>query len=297
MPLTPHISRLGCSMPFTEERTPVGQLCGVIDGIAFTGSVEVGRSIVREFQQGAYSRPAVVEMGGKNPAIVYGERRHRRGGGRHCAGGVRNVRTKVQRHVSRHCGWERIRAVCAEPGEFSAGLIVGDPGDREAALGPLINATSLDRFAAAVAEARTDGEVLLGGGRPTMSGYFAEPTVVAGLPQGHRLTREELFVPILTVTEVDDPSAALAEANATPFGLTAGIFTQDALEQTRFLDEIEAGVVFVNRRAGATTGAWPEFQSFCGWKSSGSTGKGGLGTWYLQLFMREQSQTVVGDHS
>ena len=59
-------------------------------------------------------------------------------------------------------------------------------------------------------------------------------------------------------------------------------------------DEIHAGVVYVNRRAGATTGAWPGTQTFCGWKSSGSTGKGGLGPYYLAQFMREQSRTVVG---
>ena len=63
----------------------------------------------------------------------------------------------------------------------------------------------------------------------------------------------------------------------------------------RFLDTIQAGVVYVNRRAGATTGAWPGIQSFGGWKGSGSSGKGGLGPYYVQQFLREQSQTVVGD--
>jgi len=62
-----------------------------------------------------------------------------------------------------------------------------------------------------------------------------------------------------------------------------------------FLDTIQAGVVYVNRRAGATTGAWPGIQSFGGWKGSGSSGKGGLGPYYVQQFLREQSQTVVGD--
>ena len=65
-------------------------------------------------------------------------------------------------------------------------------------------------------------------------------------------------------------------------------------ELDRFLDEIQAGVVYVNRRAGATTGAWPGTQSFCGWKSSGSTGKGDLGPYYLTQLMREQNRTVVG---
>jgi 1-pyrroline-5-carboxylate dehydrogenase len=97
----------------------------------------------------------------------------------------------------------------------------------------------------------------------------------------------------VTVTRVGSFDEALAEANAVDYGLTAGVFSRDDAELDRFLDEIEAGVVYVNRRAGATTGAWPGFQSFCGWKSSGSTGKGGLGPYYVQQFMREQSRTIV----
>ena len=71
------------------------------------------------------------------------------------------------------------------------------------------------------------------------------------------------------------------------------MFSREQAELDAFLDGIEAGVVYVNRRAGATTGAWPGFQSFCGWKSSGSTGKGGLGPYYVAQFMREQSRTIV----
>ena len=60
----------------------------------------------------------------------------------------------------------------------------------------------------------------------------------------------------------------------------------------RFLGTIEAGVLYANRASGATTGAWPGFQTFCGWKGSGTTGKGGLGSWYVPQFMREQSRTI-----
>jgi 1-pyrroline-5-carboxylate dehydrogenase len=116
---------------------------------------------------------------------------------------------------------------------------------------------------------------------------------VVGLPRGHALERDELFLPFVTVTRVGSLDEALAEANAPVYGLTAGIFTDEPAEKQRFLDTIQAGVVYVNRRAGATTGAWPGTQSFCGWKSSGSTGKGGLGPWYLPQFMREQSRTIV----
>ena len=100
------------------------------------------------------------------------------------------------------------------------------------------------------------------------------------------------ILPFLAVVRVGSLDEALREANDVVYGLTAGVFGEDA-EVQRFQDEIEAGVVYVNRRAGTTTGAWPGIQSFPGWKSSGSTGKGGLGPNYVQGFMREQSQTVA----
>ena len=100
------------------------------------------------------------------------------------------------------------------------------------------------------------------------------------------------ILPFLAVVRVGSLDEALREANDVVYGLTAGVFGKDA-EVQRFQDEIEAGVVYVNRRAGTTTGAWPGIQFFPGWKSSGSTGKGGLGPYYVQGFMREQSQTVA----
>ena len=159
----------------------------------------------------------------------------------------------------------------------------------------MIDERAVARYRDAVAEAGRDGAVVAGGRALELPGHFVAPTVVADLPRGHRLEREELFVPLVAVTRVASFDEALAEANAIDYGLTAGVFSRDDAELERFLDEIEAGVVYVNRRAGATTGAWPGFQSFCGWKSSGSTGKGGLGPYYVQQFMREQSRTIVRD--
>jgi 1-pyrroline-5-carboxylate dehydrogenase len=88
---------------------------------------------------------------------------------------------------------------------------------------------------------------------------------------------------------------ALELANQTEYGLTAGFYSEDPAEQQRFLDRIQAGVVYVNRRAGATTGAWPGMQPFGGWKGSGTTGKAGGGLHYVQQYLREQSQTVIED--
>jgi 1-pyrroline-5-carboxylate dehydrogenase len=102
-------------------------------------------------------------------------------------------------------------------------------------------------------------------------------------------------VPFLVVGEVDSLDEAIHESNDSAYGLTAGIFSHDEDEVRRFLDTIQAGVLYVNRRAGATTGAWPGIQSFGGWKGSGSSGKSGLGPYYVQQFLREQSQTVITD--
>jgi 1-pyrroline-5-carboxylate dehydrogenase len=169
-------------------------------------------------------------------------------------------------------------------------LALGDPADPATSLGPVAGSGATERFDAAAEEARRDGDVVLGGER---DGGFVQPTLVTGLPRGHRLTRDELFLPFLTVTPVDSLDDALEEANAVEYGLTAGIFSADPAEVDEFLRRIEAGVLYVNRRAGATTGAWPGIQTFCGWKSSGASGKGGLGPHYVLQFMREQSRTVV----
>jgi 1-pyrroline-5-carboxylate dehydrogenase len=125
-------------------------------------------------------------------------------------------------------------------------------------------------------------------------GHFVAPTI-AELPLASSLFLEELFAPFLAIAAVESFEQALAEANKVEYGLTAGLFSKKPEEVTRFFDEIEAGVCYVNKRSGATTGAWPGAQAFCGWKGSGSSGKGGCGPWYVQQFMREQSRTVVSE--
>ena len=162
--------------------------------------------------------------------------------------------------------------------------------------GPVINAAAVERFARAVAQARQEGTVLEGGERLQDGrfgrGHFVAPTIVR-LPLSSSLFFEELFVPILAVGEVAGLEQAIAEANKAEYGLTAGIFSNRPEEIERFFDEIEAGVCYVNKRTGATTGAWPGAQPFTGWKGSGSTGKGGCGPYYVAQFLREQSRTVI----
>jgi 1-pyrroline-5-carboxylate dehydrogenase len=246
-----------------------------------------------------YPRPIITEMGGKNPSIVTasadldeaaeGVMRSAFGyDGQKCSA---NSRVYVERSVARPF----LDLLVEKAGRIK----VGDPTRRENWMGPVINERALAKFTDAVAEAKADGGKVEVGGEvlrdeATERGYFPMPTVVSGLPTSHRLFRDELFVPFIVVGEVDSLDEALNLSNATAYGLTAGIFSHDDEQIRRFLDTIQAGVVYVNRRAGATTGAWPGIQSFGGWKGSGSSGKSGLGPYYVQQFLREQSQTVMG---
>jgi 1-pyrroline-5-carboxylate dehydrogenase len=101
-----------------------------------------------------------------------------------------------------------------------------------------------------------------------------------------------MFLPITTLTKVKNLDQAMAYANDVDFGLTAGFYGSRA-ETKWFFDHIQAGVTYANRPQGATTGAWPGFQPFGGWKGSGSTGKNAGGHYYLPLYMREQIHTLI----
>ena len=266
-----------------------------IDGIVFTGSYEVGFDIFRNFST-RYPRPCIVEMGGKNPAIVLrsadleeaaeGVMRASFGfSGQKCSA---NSRVYVERPV--HDEFVRVLV------EKTEQLAVGDPLPRPAFLGPVIDQAAVDRHQQAVAEARRDGTVFTGGERLTdgalARGFYVAPTVV-GLPPSHRLFQDELLAQFVAVAAVDSLDEAIALANDNLYGLTAGVYSEDPAEVQQFLEEIHAGVLYVNRRAGATTGAWPGVQAFGGWKGSGSTGKSGLSMYYVAQFLREQSHTVV----
>ncbi len=123
-------------------------------------------------------------------------------------------------------------------------------------------------------------------------GYFCEPTLVEGVPLDHPLWQEEMFVPIAMLAAVESLEEAVGLANSATFGLTAGFYGSKE-EAAWFFDRIQVSVAYANRPHGATTGAWPGFQPFGGWKGSGASGKNSGGLYYLPLYMREQIRTLV----
>ncbi len=267
-----------------------------VDGILFTGSRDVGFEIYRKFPR-AYPKPCIAEMGGKNPAIV-------------CAGadldaaaeGILKSAFGLQGQKCSACSRIYVHRSVAKQFtgmlvEKTATIAIGDPVKKESWLGPVINKAAYDKYAKYIDIGRKDGRILAGGeplrGETYDHGFFVKPTIIAGLPKDHRLAHDEMFLPITCLWEVDSLDEALDLANRTEFGLTAGLFSRDDGEVRKFFDRIEAGVVYVNRRAGATTGAWPGINPFGGWKGSGSSGKASGGPYYVTQFMREQSRTRI----
>jgi 1-pyrroline-5-carboxylate dehydrogenase len=267
-----------------------------VDGLTFTGSYEVGMSIYRGFAKD-YPKPVICEMGGKNPAIVSrkadldkatdGVLRSAFGfGGQKCSAASRV-------YVERDVYDEFVELLRTKTEERAK---VGNPLDRDVFMGPVINERAVETFEEAAAEAEKNGRVVTGGHRLTdgdlSRGNFVEPTVVE-VPLDSWIWKKELFVPFVAVGPIDSLDEGLKLANDTEYGLTAGFYSEDRAEVDRFLNEIQAGVVYVNRRAGATTGAWPGVQPFGGWKGSGTTGKASGGNYYVQQYLREQSQTII----
>jgi 1-pyrroline-5-carboxylate dehydrogenase len=163
-------------------------------------------------------------------------------------------------------------------------------------IGPVVNKSSYQDFKNYTEELSQAGTFLTGGkvlaeGKYAR-GYFCTPTLVADVPFEHRLWKHEMFLPITTVAKVESLEQAMQLANDVNYGLTAGFYgTQE--EADWFFENIQAGVTYANRPQGATTGAWPGFQPFGGWKGSGSSGKNAGGHYYLPLYMHEQIQTLV----
>jgi len=267
-----------------------------IAGLVFTGSSEVGMKIYNGFSR-QIVRPCILEMGGKNPAIVTesadldmaaeGVMKSAYSlGGQKCSACSRvYVHRKIEQEFL-----EKLQARIRE-------IKIGDPTQRDVYLGPMINEKAMDKFRLWTEICKNEGKILAGGNvladGDFAKGYFVEPTLVTGMPKDHAIFVEELFLPLLAVASVESLEEAVKECNKADYGLTAGIFSQDEDEIDYFFNEIETGVLYVNKRTGATTGAWPGVQPFCGWKNSGSTGKGGCGPYYVQQFMKEQSRTVM----
>lgn len=264
-----------------------------VDGMSFTGSVSVGQEIIRQFSNGAYPRPVIAEMGGKNPVIVTDTADLEMAADGIVFSAFDLVGQKcsaLSRVIVTPKAYDRLVELVAER---RAKLKIADPVVEGSFGGPVVERRAVQRFESVVAQAKKGGFRVDGGDVLNLDGYFVDATVISGVPVDHELAVTEYFLPLVSISVVPDFASALAAANATSMGLTAGIYTGDIGEARTFLREIEAGCVNVNVPGHATTGWWPGPQAFGGWKASGSTGRQALGKWYVQQFARQQSRKTV----
>ena len=223
---------------------------GVIDdprvkAVTLTGSEPAGRQVAG--QAGRQIKKCVLELGGSDPFIVMPS-----------ADLDAAVRTAVQARVinnGQSCiAAKRFIVEEAIAGEFErrfveamSQLVVGDPMQAATQVGPLATPVILHELDEQVRRSVAAGaRVLTGGCRVERPGNFYSPTVLADVPEDAPAYREELFGPVAVLLRVRGIAAAIQLANDTPFGLGASAWTRDAAEQERFVDEIDAGMVFIN---------------------------------------------------
>jgi 1-pyrroline-5-carboxylate dehydrogenase len=267
-----------------------------LDGITFTGSYDVGMGIYRHYANSSYIKPIILELGGKNPVIVSKNADLDRAAqgilrsafglqGQKCSAASR-VFVESEAHDQLV---DRLKKLTDE-------IKLGDPTRRETFMGPVINNSAYQDFQYLTKDLASSGKIITGGGVESggdfMDGYYCQPTIAIDVPLDHPLWKQEMFLPIVMITKVESLDSAMQYANDVLYGLTAGFYGNE--EETKwFFENIQAGVAYANRPQGATTGAWPGYQPFGGWKGSGSSGKNAGGYHYLQLYMREQINSAI----
>jgi len=259
--------------------TGLGEPCGraltshpLVDRISFTGGPETARHVIRNSAENFAE--VSLELGGKSPVIVFedADLENATNGillsifsasGQSCVAG------------SRLLLHERIHdEVLGEVAKRAANIRIGDPLDETSQMGPLATLGQLQNIQSAVADATSNGALLMHGGQQPDglgNGWFYEPTVVACPNQDLQIVRNELFGPVVSALRFHDESEAIRLANDTRFGLAAGIFSNDVGRALRVTKAIRSGIIWVN-----TYRVVSPLAPFGGYKNSGYGRESGL---------------------
>jgi 4-(gamma-glutamylamino)butanal dehydrogenase len=225
-----------------------------VDVLAFTGSGATGRRLL-EYAARSNLKRCYLELGGKSPNIVFADAPN-------IEVAAKTAATAIFRNAGQVCvAGSRLLVEASIHDEFVAMLSdatrklrVGNPLDLQTDVGAVNSLPQLTANLGFVADALNEGANLVEGGQRAMEdtgGYFMQPTVIAGVKEHHRLFQQEVFGPVLAVTTFADEAEAVRLANATPFGLAAGVWTSNLGRAHRMVRNIRAGVVHVNTYGGA----------------------------------------------
>ncbi|WP_085867141.1 betaine-aldehyde dehydrogenase [Pseudoruegeria aquimaris] len=214
--------------------------------VSLTGSVPTGRKVYAAAADGM--KHVTMELGGKSPLLIFDDAdlENAVGGailgnfyssGQVCSNGTRVF---VQKGIK-----EAFLARLKE--RLSTGVVMGDPLDEAVNFGPMVSERQMEIVQGYIAKGVEEGARLVhGGGRAQREGFFLEPTVFADVTDGMTIAREEIFGPVMAVLDFDTEEEAIARANDTAFGLSAGVFTRDFTRAHRVIGALEAGSCFIN---------------------------------------------------
>ena len=216
-----------------------------VNKVSLTGSVPTGRKVYAAAAAGM--KHVTMELGGKSPLLIFedADLEDAVGGailgnfyssGQVCSNGTRVF---VQKGIK--------EAFLARLGERLASAVIGDPLDEASNFGPLVSQAQLDTVLRYIEQGRAEGARLAyGGQRLEQPGFWLEPTVFADVRDDMRIAREEIFGPVMAVLDFEDEAEAVARANATEYGLSAGVFTRDLCCAHRVIGQLQAGSCFIN---------------------------------------------------
>jgi betaine-aldehyde dehydrogenase len=233
--------------------------------IGFVGSVPTGRAIAREAAEGL--KAVTLELGGKNPIIIFPDADPRRAATAALKGMNMNRQGQSCSSTSRVLVHRSLHAAVAEELVRQAeALPVGLPWIESNEVGPIVSRCQFERVMGFIESGRAEGARLLTGGGPPddpalRDGFFIRPTIFDAVTPGMRIAREEIFGPVMAVMPWDDYEAMLAVANGVEYGLTAAIVTGDLKTAMETAERVEAGYVWVNatgRYLGAPYGGWKQ---------------------------------------
>lgn len=245
---------------FTEAGLPAG-LFNVVQGrgavggslvtdprvakVSLTGSVATGQKVYAAAAAGV--RHVTMELGGKSPILVFNDASVEDAvgaamlGNFYSAGQVcsNGTRVFVQKGIK--------AAFLKRLAERSAAIVMGNPLDAATQMGPLVSQVQLAKVLGYIETAKAEGATLVtGGGQPAQGGCFVQPTVFADVTDEMTIAREEVFGPVMAVLDFDTEAEAIARANATEFGLAAGVFTADLTRAHRVIGQLQAGTCWIN---------------------------------------------------
>jgi betaine-aldehyde dehydrogenase len=216
--------------------------------VSLTGSVETGKKVAGAAASNL--KHVTMELGGKSPLIVFADAdlESAIGGamlgnfystGQVCSNGTRVF---VQKGIK-----DKFLSRLKERTEK---IVIGDPMDKATQFGPMVSKAQLDKVFSYIEKGKAEGATLLtGGGIPnsvSSAGNYIQPTVFADVTDEMTICREEIFGPVMCVLDFDSEDEVIARANATEFGLSAGVFTSDLTRGHRVADALEAGTLWIN---------------------------------------------------